>query len=220
MLNIGKSSLEKNYRAYIPMALISPYSIEDTRRIMSLSDNERWILSFYRNSEISGALFFGKLARSIRNPSIQKDLTKHFADEAQHAWIWSDTLQQVNLTPIRLTTVYQDRYLEAAGLPVNLMEVLAITQVFEKRVIGQYAKHRQVPGLNPYIARSFETIMKDEVWHIEWISEAIQGFVPEYGEDYVKKTLQRYHDADVEVYGSVLAEHAERLDDILKIKKK
>ena len=32
---------------------------------MTLPEHELWMLSFYRTSEISGALFFGRLARSL-----------------------------------------------------------------------------------------------------------------------------------------------------------
>src|SRR5262249_54494924 len=105
-----------------------------------LNDNDRWILSYYRSSEISGAMFFARLARSIRQPAIQRDLTKHFADESQHAWYWSQCLEQLEAKPIRVTDAYQDQYFEAVGLPANLMEVLAITQVFERRTINHYAR--------------------------------------------------------------------------------
>ena len=52
---------------------------------MATTDNLHWILSFYRTSEISGALFFGQLANALRPSRIQADMTRHFADEAQHA---------------------------------------------------------------------------------------------------------------------------------------
>ena len=58
-----------------------------------LSENELWLLSFYRTSEISGSLFFGKLARTLRPGPIQIDMTKHFADEANHAWYWTECIR-------------------------------------------------------------------------------------------------------------------------------
>ena len=36
--------------------------------------------------------------------------------------------------------------MEAIGMPVSLMEILAVTQTFEKRVINQYARHAQTEG--------------------------------------------------------------------------
>ena len=32
---------------------------------MTLAENDRWLLSFYRSSEINGALFFGRIARAV-----------------------------------------------------------------------------------------------------------------------------------------------------------
>ncbi len=99
-----------------------------------VDENELWILSFYRTSEISGALFFGRLARTMKPGEIQRDMTKHFSDESMHAWYWTACIEKLGAHALKLEQSYQDQYLAAAGLPVNIMEVLAITQVFEKRV--------------------------------------------------------------------------------------
>lgn len=183
---------------------------------MPLSENERWLLSFYRTSEINGSLFFGRLAKSIPPGPIQHDMTKHFSDEGVHAWYWTDCLHKLGSEPMRLDETYQERYLVAAGLPTNLMEILAITLVFEKRVIGQYALHRATPDLQPEIQNTISRIMEDEKWHIEWVTKALEGLKPEYGEDRVVETLRRFHEADREVYQSVLREHEDRLADLIR----
>jgi demethoxyubiquinone hydroxylase (CLK1/Coq7/Cat5 family) len=175
-----------------------------------LSDNERWLLSYYRSSEISGAMFFARLAKSIRDPAIQRDMTKHFADESQHAWYWSDCLEQLNTKPIRVHDAYQDQYFEAVGLPANLMEVLAITQVFERRTINHYAHHGKTPGTHALIRATIGKIMDDEGWHLAWVSAALRGMEPEYGSEHVRQTLARFLRADEEVYGKVLKEYTER----------
>jgi hypothetical protein len=178
---------------------------------MSLDENQRWLLSYYRSSEMGGALLFGRLARIIPAGPVQHDMTKHFADEAQHAWYWTDCLDQLGVTPLRLQETYQDRYLEAAGAPANLMEVLAITSVFERRVISQYAHHRAVPGLAAPITATIGRIMEDERWHIRWVSDALAALETQYGAATVAATLQRCKAADAEVYAATLAEHGERL---------
>jgi len=89
-------------------------------------------------------MFFARLAKSIRNPAIQHDLTKHFADESQHAWYWSECLADLAPKPMRVADAYQSQYFDAIGAPVNLMEVLAITQVFEKRTINHYSRHSKL----------------------------------------------------------------------------
>jgi len=183
---------------------------------MSLTENERWILSFYRTSEINGSLFFGRLAKSIPSGPIQHDMTKHFSDEAVHAWYWTSCLQKLGSDPLRLDESYQDRYLVAAGLPTNLMEILAITLVFEKRVIGQYSLHRAMPELQPEIRDTIARIMEDEKWHVSWVSSALEGLKGEYGEDRVEETLKRFHEADRQVYESVLREHQDRLDELIR----
>ncbi len=177
-----------------------------------MTENERWILSFYRTSEISGALFFGRLARSMKSGPIQRDMTKHFSDEAMHAWYWTSCIERLGERPFALDQSYQDQYLLAAGMPANLMEVLAITQVFERRVVNQYTLHRRVPGLQPEIVETLTRIMADEVWHIQWIHDALKGMEGEYGADTIRTTLERFHAADREVYQKTMAEHAERIE--------
>ena len=157
-----------------------------------LRENELWILSFYRTSEISGALFFGQLARSMRPGPIQRDMTKHFSDESFHAWLWTHAIERLDAKPIRMREAYQDQYIAAAGLPANLMEVLAITQVFERRVIGLYKRHSRVPRIAPVVRETFERIMKDEEWHLKWVGEALKSMEPEYGKDHVKATVRRF----------------------------
>lgn len=183
---------------------------------VDLKENELWILSFYRNSEINGSLFFGRMARTLPPGPVQHDMTRHFADEGQHAWFWTSCIQRLGAEPIRLDESYQDRYLAAAGLPTNIMEILAITLTFEKRVIGQYALHRKMPGLRMQVRETIDLIMEDEKWHIEWVSEALERLKPEFGADRIESTLKRFHDADQEVYRSILEEHHQRLEDLLK----
>ena len=181
-----------------------------------LSENELWVLSFYRTSEISGALFFGRLAKSMKPGAIQRDMTKHFADEAMHSWYWTSCIERLGGEPLKLSESYQDQYLAAAGMPVNLMEVLAITQVFEKRVINQYARHNQVPGLQAEVRDTLAKIMLDEKWHIEWIHDALKKMEPEYGKELIETTLRRFQTADREVYSKTIQEHEERIQAIVK----
>ena len=182
---------------------------------MALTEDELFILSYYRTSEINGSLFFGRLARVLKPGPIQHDLTKHFSDEARHAWYWTDCLRRLEARPMKLSEAYQDQYLEAAGLPFNLMEVLAITLVFERRVINQFAKHLAVPGLQPEIAGTIGRIMEDERWHVRWVGDALAGMEEQYGKEHVRETLLRYREADREVYAKTLAEYEDRLGFII-----
>jgi hypothetical protein len=179
-----------------------------------INSNLHWILSFYRTSEISGALFFGELAKRLKPSAIQQDMTRHFADEAAHARYWTDCMAELGVEPLRLGTAYQDQYLAAAGMPANLMEILAITQVFEKRVVAQYALHGKSPETPAPVRRTLTAIMRDEAWHLRWIRDALAGMEGEYGADHIRATLRRFALADREVYKRTALEHRERIREL------
>jgi bacterioferritin (cytochrome b1) len=181
-----------------------------------LTENGLWILSYYRTSEISGALFFGRLARAMKAGPVQSDMTKHFADESQHAWYWTSCINQLGAQPLKLDAAYQGQYLAAAGMPANLMEVLAITQVFERRVINQYARHARATNLEPAVRDTLARIMVDEKWHIQWVREALRSLETEYGKEYIEATFKRFWKADQEVYRKTIAEHANRLKELMQ----
>jgi bacterioferritin (cytochrome b1) len=174
-----------------------------------LTENDLWLLNYYRSSEIKGALFFGRIARVVRGP-LQVDVTHHFADEANHAHYWTQCLNDLGYTPGRQIAGYQDQYFEAVGLPASLMEVLAITLVFEKRVIKSYHEHLR-SGPHPRVRQTIEQIMRDERWHVQYVREALQDMAPKYGEELISGTLARFSAADEEVYAKTLAEYGERM---------
>jgi hypothetical protein len=183
---------------------------------LAVTPDELWLLSFYRVSEIGGALFFGRLARTIKAGPVQGDLTRHFADEARHAALWTRCIEAVGGEAIALENAYQDRYLAAAGLPANLMEVFALTQVFEQRVLRQYSHHRAVAGLHPAVHETLAAIMEDEKWHIEWIRRALKTMADEWGEEQIRATLRRFQAADQSIYDALANEAPDRLAYVAK----
>ncbi|BBA97112.1 hypothetical protein RVR_2710 [Actinacidiphila reveromycinica] len=174
-----------------------------------LSENELWIASFYRSSEMSGAMFFGRVARTIRGP-LQKDVTHHFADESAHASYWTNCIDSLDQRAIPMRDAYQDRYMDAVGVPASLMEVMAITLVFEKRTIGHYNQHLREANTPAPVRATIEKIMLDERWHVRYVREALQDMEQRYGKQEIEDTLARYTAADVEIYGKAMAEFEER----------
>lgn len=181
-----------------------------------LSENERWLVSYYRVSEITGAMFFGRLAKMQRPGPVQADLTQHFADEAQHARWFTECMESLDVKPLKLSFAYQDDYLTTAGVPTNFMEVLSITQVFEKRILNTYARHLKVPGTPPPVKRTLQRIMRDEKWHVEWVKQALRDLEPQYGKDHIERTLDRHTAADRETYRRFIDEHGERVTFLLE----
>ncbi|GAA3600412.1 hypothetical protein GCM10022223_14990 [Kineosporia mesophila] len=178
---------------------------------MDLSENDRWLLSYYRSSEINAALFFGRVARIVKGGPLQVEVTHHFSDEANHARYWTDCIDDLGATAIKLRESYQDQYLEAIGTPVNLMEVMAVTQVLEKRVISQYHRHLRVPDIHPRVRQTIQQIMVDERWHIQYVRDALHDMGNRYGHDRIADTVARYTAADEEVYRKTVAEHGDRV---------
>jgi hypothetical protein len=178
---------------------------------VTLSENDLWLLSYYRTSEINGALFFGRVSRTLRPGPLQADVTHHFSDEANHAKYWTRCIEDLGHSAQKLTGSYQDQYLDAAGLPANLMEVMAITQVFEKRVIGLYHRHLRTPRTHPRVMSTIETIMEDERWHVRYVREALGQMARRYGQGLIDETLDRFTAADEEVFGKTMAEYGERI---------
>lgn len=179
----------------------------------NVSESERWILNFYRHSEITGAMFFGRLAQYIKDPEIKHDLTKHFADESAHAWYWEKCINDLGFISERSPESYQDKYFQIIGVPTNLMEILVITNVFEKRVISQYNRHMHLNNIEPLIKETFQTIMIDEAWHVKWISGALKGLVAKgiFTQSEIDQTTQKYEAADQEVYQKFEEEYKDRL---------
>lgn len=178
---------------------------------LAVSSDELWMLSFYRVSEIGGALFFGRLARTIKPGPVQSDLTRHFADEARHAALWARCIEAVGGETVAIESAYQDRYLAAAGIPANLMEIFALTQVFEQRVLRQYSHHLMMADLHPAVREALTTIMEDEKWHIEWIRRELKRMEGEWGADAIRATVRRFQAADQSVYDALTAENEDRL---------
>jgi len=177
---------------------------------MKMDQNEHWMLSYYRVSEIGGAMFFGRLARTLPPGMIQSDMTQHFADEARHATLWTKCIRDLGAEPLRVEGAYQDQYLAATGMPANLMEVFAITQVFEQRVLRQYSHHLAMPDAPEPVKTTLMTIMEDEKWHISWIRRELQRMESRYGREEIESTVRRMQSADREVYHKMTTEHAQR----------
>jgi hypothetical protein len=147
---------------------------------------------------------------------MQTDLTLHFADEARHASLWTSCLEELGTAPFGLARSYQDRYLAAAGLPANLMEVLAITHVFERRVARQYGRHRRMPLLEPAIAQTLDRILHDERWHLRWVRRALEDLEPEFGRAAIDAALARCRAADETAYGALVTEQGQRFAELFE----
>src|SRR5687768_1210057 len=109
--------------------------------MLKASDNDIWILSYYRESELAGGLVMGRLSSETDDDDHRAKLTEHCAEETRHAQLWSETIQELGAQPRRVSETYQTRYQRRLGAPRTMLDVLALTQVFERRVVRHFTAH-------------------------------------------------------------------------------
>jgi acyl carrier protein len=178
-----------------------------------ITENELWLLSYYRESELAGALLMGRLARQTDDDELRVRLTEHCAEEARHAWAWTETILKVGGAPLRVSETYQSRYHAAVGNPSSLLEVLALTQIFERRVVRHFKAHLSWPGTHPEVARTLQQLIDEEVGHIRWVKDRLDAHAAMYGDAMVKDMLDRFQQIDQQVY-SELSQYALCFDQI------
>lgn len=151
---------------------------------MQATEREVWLLNFYRNSELHGALLMGKLARSFTDTELLVNLTKHCATEAHHAALLSEAIATLGKIDPRTGTV-QERYSAAGGVPTELVDLLVLSETLEKRVLKRYRAHLQRSDVHPVAREVLGKIvaeMEDEDEHEGWIDEALEHLPHEQAE--------------------------------------
>ena len=126
-------------------------------------------LNFYRASELHGGLVLGQLVRRVRDPQLILELTRHSAEEVVHAQLWTETILEVGGTPRPVRDTYQTWYAKAIGAPARVLQVLALTQEFERRVYRHVLEHARIPGTHPAVRATLERMCEEEKHHLSWV---------------------------------------------------
>lgn len=182
---------------------------------LEISRNELWLLSYYRESELAGALLMGRLAQQTDDDDLRVRLTEHCAEEARHAWAWTETILEVGGTPLRVSETHQSRYQALLGDPSSVLEILALSQIFERRVMRHFRAHLSWPGTHPAVKRTLQTLMDDEVDHIRWVKDRLDAHAAVHGQAAVQEMLDRYQQVDDQIYAE-LASHRDRLEEVFR----
>ena len=146
----------------------------------------------------------GRLARETDDDDLRVHLTEHCAEETLHAWLWTQTILKVGGTPRRVAETYQTRYYAEIGTPTSLLEILTLTQVFERRVIRHFRAHLKWPNTHPLVAKTLQRMIDDEVGHITWVKDRLDRYTSERGEAVVAETMRRYTEVDERVYQAAM----------------
>ena len=88
-----------------------------------------------------------------------------------HAQLWTETIVSLGGRPRPTSDTYQSRYASAIGTPTSLVEVLALTQVFERGVYRHFVRHLRRPGTHPYVQSTLRRMLDEERGHLSWVQE-------------------------------------------------
>src|SRR5688500_13571880 len=146
----------------------------------------------------------GRLARETDDDDLRVRLTGHCAEEAHHAWLWAETILKVGGTPRRVGETYQTRYYAEIGTPTSLLEILVLTQVFEKRVIRHFRAHMKWPNTHPAVLATLQRMIDREVDHISWVKGRLDRYAAEKDSAVVAETMRRYTEVDQRVYDAAM----------------
>jgi bacterioferritin (cytochrome b1) len=107
----------------------------------------------------------------VRDPELIQSLTAHSAEELMHAQLWTEAIVAIGGRPRPTSDTYQARYAAALGAPSSLLEVLALTQVFERGVYRHFVTHLRRPGTHPMVQTTLRRMLADERGHLSWVRE-------------------------------------------------
>jgi hypothetical protein len=128
---------------------------------MAVTDRELWVVNFYRNSELHGALLMGRLARTLADPDMLVHATRHCATEARHAALLTELIDAVGGRVDPAVETVQQRYSVRGGVPGTLVDVLVLSEVLERRVLVTYRAHVARADVHPAVKQTLLEILHD-----------------------------------------------------------
>ena len=177
---------------------------------MTNSNSEIAVLNFYHASELHGGLILGQMVRRTRDSELILNLTRHSAEEVMHAQLWTETIVAIGGRPAPVRDTYQTRYAGEVGMPISMLEILALTQVFERRVYRHFTEHMRRPDVHPAVLATLSRMIDEERGHLIWVKRWLDKQSARRPEE-VREVMRRYADVDERVYAAISAEYGWRL---------
>jgi hypothetical protein len=173
---------------------------------LEVSERELGFLNFYRASELHGGLILAQVARRTRDGGLVVELLRHSAEEVEHARLWTETIVAIGgrVRPVRDT--YQARYAAIVGRPFGLLHVLALTQIFERRVYRHFTEHLRRGGTHPAVRATLRRMLEEEKGHLIWVKRWLDTQRSTGREAEVDAVMRRYAEVDARVYSALTAE--------------
>jgi len=153
-----------------------------------------WKFNWYRQSELDGSLLLGRMVKFAPDAWTLSHLIGHAAEEAHHSLLWSEVIQKLTLPLIQVQRSYQSFFLLQNRPPTSLLEVLAFTHIFEKRVHITFTRELNDPRTPETARAAYRQMIEDEKGHLGWVAEWL-GRQPN-----ARDVLKGYEDIDRQVF--------------------
>jgi bacterioferritin (cytochrome b1) len=167
---------------------------------MGAIDRELWVLNFYRNSELHGALLMGRLARTLTDTNLLVHVTRHCATEARHAAMLSETIAALGGSIDPHMATVQEHYSANGGVPASLIDLLVLSEVLEHRVLFTYRAHLTRAEVAPPVRQCLTEILhemeeEEDGEHAGWIDEVLRR----HPQAAVETANRKWHAIDADV---------------------
>lgn len=178
--------------------------------LMSDTQKQVMVFSFYLDSELRGARLLLNLHSHLHDADSQKKLSRHLADETRHAWLWTKRIADLGAAPLSVPDGYQRRLGLRVGVPKDDLELLALTVIAESRALERYGTHAGLPGTDPQTLEVLKAVSADESWHLAWVEEKMRELADIRGEsERVDKILLRYRTLERQAFATFVADETE-----------
>jgi len=172
---------------------------------MAVTNSEAGVLNFYRASQLHSGLILGQMVRCTNDARLILNLTRHSAEEVMHAQLWTETIIAIGGRPASVRNTYHARHASAVGAPATLLEVLAVTQIFERRIFQQFTMHLRFPGIHATVAATLRRMIEDERAHLSWVKAWLSHQSRVRGSK-VGEVMTKYALADQRIYITLSSE--------------
>lgn len=163
---------------------------------MLLTDRELWLLNFFRNSELHGALLMGRLARTLSGTELLANLTRHCATEAVHAALLSELIQELGGDLVPGIAPIQEYYSHDGGMPKELIDLLVLSETLEHRVLASYQEHLKGATVHSRTRQVLGQILEEEQQHggneDAWLEKALRHMP----EEEVARSRKKWQEID------------------------
>jgi bacterioferritin (cytochrome b1) len=173
---------------------------------MPPTDREMWLLNFFRNSELHGALLMGRLARSLSGTVLLTNITRHCATEAHHAALLTEVIADLGGEVDPKTGTIQEHYSREGGVPKALVDLLVLSEVLENRVLSAYREQLNSTDLHPKVRVVLEEILREEEEHGAGENTWLEQTLRKYSLAEVADSRRKWEEIDRKVAGQIYSQ--------------